>query len=428
MSRKRKKTGGRPGRAGGTAPTPSSRVTQPTPARVSDIVASASRSARPSSTAATPAVDPPPPTEPAGALEAFVARVAPEVVGISYTFDPPAQPSSQVVTLRLSGRRLGVAGRPGLGDTFVHEEAWAGVVGGSGPVAVTTKVRDVTPGDWQVDAQAYTSPAGSAVSAGARRRLPVQPAAWSWRRWRITATSSAPVTTRLAPLVRPPAVVLGSWLALVVTGIAVALVTQALVLAAESVPLAHTLIVSLSGVLAGAVGAKLWYVVLHRADGRRDGWTIQGFVTGLTAAVLPLLWLSTVPVGPYLDASAPGLLFGMAAGRVGCFLTGCCAGRPTASRWGVWSSNRAVCARRVPVQPMESVLAGTAGVAALAAVLAAGPRHGSVFVAALAFYTLIRQSLLLLREEPRRTRLGAPLVAAGAAAMLVAAVVVAALS
>jgi phosphatidylglycerol:prolipoprotein diacylglycerol transferase len=209
-------------------------------------------------------------------------------------------------------------------------------------------------------------------------------------------------------------------MALVVLGILAALLTQSLVLRSLSVRVSHALPVSLLAVVAGAVAAKAWYTVLHRREGKRDGWCIQGLVAGVAITAPLLLWLFDVATGPYLDALAPALLFGMAIGRVGCFLTGCCSGRPSRSRWAIWSSNRTVCARRVPVQLLESALAALVGVIALVVVLASGPRHGEVLVASVAAYTLIRQGLLLLREERRRSRRGAPLIAALAAVILAA--------
>ena len=113
----------------------------------------------------------------------------------------------------------------------------------------------------------------------------------------------------------------------------------------------------------------------------------------------------------------------MAIGRVGCFFAGCCGGPPTASRWGVWSSDQRVGARRIPTQLLELVLAGILGLLVLVAVLSHGSAGGAIFVAALAAYTLGRQGLLRLRAEPRQTRLGGLLTAALAALVLIAAVV-----
>src|SRR5438105_4880613 len=59
-----------------------------------------------------------------------------------------------------------------------------------------------------------------------------------------------------------------------------------------------------------------------------------GLVAGIGAAALAArLW--RLPVGALFDAAAPGLATGAAIARVGCFLGGCCYGRPTASFLGV---------------------------------------------------------------------------------------------
>jgi phosphatidylglycerol---prolipoprotein diacylglyceryl transferase len=120
----------------------------------------------------------------------------------------------------------------------------------------------------------------------------------------------------------------------------------------------------------------------------------------LVACVLGLFGAKaqTVP------ASAPGLLLGVTVGRFGCLLGGCCAGRPTCSRWGIWSSNRRLGVRRVPVQLLEASFAGVLGALALAVVLLFGASAGGlVFVAGIAAYTAGRQLLFPLRDIPRAT-------------------------
>ena len=136
------------------------------------------------------------------------------------------------------------------------------------------------------------------------------------------------------------------------------------------------------------------------------------------AAIVALLALN-LPIGAYLDASAPGLFFAVAIGRLGCFLTGCCAGRCTSSRWGVWSSDRRVGARRIPAQLLEAAAGLLIGVATLP-LLRVATFHGAIFVAAFALYALVRQLLLRLRAEQRRFRRSLPLTAAAAAVVLLA--------
>lgn len=60
-------------------------------------------------------------------------------------------PATGPVRLRLSGRRLGLAGRPGPRDRFEYEERIE-VLAESGPIAVTSRIDKVNPDAWDVDA------------------------------------------------------------------------------------------------------------------------------------------------------------------------------------------------------------------------------------------------------------------------------------
>jgi phosphatidylglycerol:prolipoprotein diacylglycerol transferase len=210
---------------------------------------------------------------------------------------------------------------------------------------------------------------------------------------------------------------------MVTLGIAVALALQFLVISGDHLAVGPWLSVSLVAILVGIAGAKVWFIVVHRREHRIEGWCVQGFIAGATLAAAILLMLLHVSAGVFLDVTAPGLLIAMAVGRVGCFFAGCCGGLPTASRWGVWSSDQHVGARRIPTQLLESMLALSLGLGVLVTVLGHGPAGGDLFVAVLAAYTLGRQGLLRLRAEPRKTRLGGLVTAALAALVLVAAVV-----
>jgi phosphatidylglycerol:prolipoprotein diacylglycerol transferase len=210
---------------------------------------------------------------------------------------------------------------------------------------------------------------------------------------------------------------------MVTLGMAVALALQALVISGDHLALGPWWAVTLIGIAVGIIGAKVWYIVLKRREHLLDGWCIQGFIASAPVAAVIMLAVLHVPVGVFLDATAPGLLVAMAVGRVGCFFAGCCGGPPTASSFGVWSSDQRVGARRIPTQLLELVLALSLGLVVLVAVLGHGPAGGAFFVAALAAYTLVRQGLLYLRAEPRKTRLGGLVTATLAALVLIAAVI-----
>jgi phosphatidylglycerol:prolipoprotein diacylglycerol transferase len=245
---------------------------------------------------------------------------------------------------------------------------------------------------------------------------------------------SASGTTAFGPVVgaRAPGAHLGVWPALVSVGVGVALTVQSLLATRAHLAVTATLSVSVIASVVGIFGARIYF--LAEQGGRAlfkpralltAGMCIQGFVLAAIAAASIGMFAAGVSVGRFLDVSAPGLLFGMSVGRVGCFLGGCCAGRPTASRWGLWSSDRRVGTRRIPTQLMESALAFTLGVAALLAVrrAAVGPA-GTVFVGAIAAYALGRQLLLPWRDLPRKTSKGRTVTAAVAAAAVIAAITV----
>ncbi len=359
-----------------------------------------------------------------GGFTALLESVAQQILAVTYWFDPAPHPGPYPVTVRFSGHRVDVKGWMQAGDRFVQDETIEEVIPGSGPISLTARIRGINPGSWVVTAHMLEAahPArgprkqGNATPAAG----PLRPAARFWRRWVPSAGSTEPVKTCLTPFARVPGILPGIWAAMVTLGIAVALALQFLLISGAHLAVGPWWVVSLVAIVVGIIGAKVWFIVLHRREHRLEGWCIQGFIASAPLTAVIVLALLDVPVGVFLDVTAPGLLVAMAVGRVGCFFAGCCGGPPTASRWGVWSSDQRVGARRIPTQLLESALALSLGLGVLVAVLGHGPANGAFFVAALAVYTLGRQGLLSLRAEPRKTRLGGLVTAALAALVLVA--------
>lgn len=346
-----------------------------------------------------------------------LADFEPRALGFTYWFDPPDRGTPSSARVRFVGRRIGVRGKPGPRDRFDVVETIDRVVPGSGPVALTVRVPNATAGEWHVTATGDMARGRAKPGAAGTTRL---------------GTASSAVRAGYGPIirVRAPGARLLAWPSLVATGVVVALVVQALLARDRGLPVDRVAVVSLLASLVGLAAAKVYYLVEHR--GHRPsvltaGLCIQGFVLGAAAALVAGSWLSDLAVGQVLDVTAPGLLFAMTVGRFGCFFGGCCAGRPTASRWGLWSSDRRLGLRRVPSQLLESAVAFTVGAAALVAVTSFdGWRGGMVFVAALAAYTFGRQLLFPLRDLPRHTSHGRVATMAVAAAIAVAAIAVAA--
>jgi phosphatidylglycerol---prolipoprotein diacylglyceryl transferase len=327
-------------------------------------------------------------------------------------------------TIRFTGRRMDVTGPARPGDTFSQDETVSGIVPGSGPVAITAEVRGINPGTWTVTArlvaradagQAQPGPHAGAVAAG---KVP-----WP-RRVRIPAPPDTAVRTTTLLQSRVPGVIRYAYACLVTLGVLSGLGLEALLLSTAHYPLLRPILFSVAAVAAGVIGGKTWYAAVHR--GRKwDGWCIQGFVAGAAVVVAATAIAGPgLAAGAFLATATPALLIGMGIGRHGCFWAGCCTGRPTASRWGIWSSDRRLGCRRMPVQLLEAWTALAVGAGSLIAVLLAGlPRSGPVAVAGLAAYTLIRQLILGLRDEPRQWRYGRRVTAAAAAIALIAGVV-----
>src|SRR5512132_2291863 len=97
--------------------------------------------------------------------------------------------------------------------------------------------------------------------------------------------------------------------------------------------------------VASVLGARALYVFEHIEEFRRSwggvlavwqggltlyGGLVAGVVTGLLAARR-----FGLPMWTVADALTPSLALGTAFGRVGCYLNGCCYGRPTTLPWGV---------------------------------------------------------------------------------------------
>jgi len=79
-----------------------------------------------------------------------------------------------------------------------------------------------------------------------------------------------------------------------------------------------------------------WGAMLDRAADLDSGGMVWygGAVGGALVVIFWLLWRRK-PVLPVADALAPGVLLGLAIGRIGCFTNGCCHGAPCDLPWAV---------------------------------------------------------------------------------------------
>ena len=114
-----------------------------------------------------------------------------------------------------------------------------------------------------------------------------------------------------------PGVRLWTWPLLVGLGAVFAIVMQALLLTRMSENATAAVLISILGCLLGYVGAKLWYLALHRQSLRKfvsAGACIQGFLV-VSLAVLVLGGAAFgLGVGVLLDMTTPGCFSGLRSG------------------------------------------------------------------------------------------------------------------
>jgi len=128
--------------------------------------------------------------------------------------------------------------------------------------------------------------------------------------------------------------------------------------------------VAMLAIAGGIAGAFLLHFALHR----EPGFVWYGGAAGGALAAWAYCKVYSVNISAALDAGAPGIAFGHALGRVGCFLGGCCWGRD-----------------RIPVQLYE---AGGLAVIGMLTLLTKRP-----FAVYLAAYALLRLGTETLRGD-----------------------------
>lgn len=171
-------------------------------------------------------------------------------------------------------------------------------------------------------------------------------------------------------------------------------------------------LVCLASLLAGILGARIGYVALrwgyyqlhpeliHRLDlGGMVFYT--GYALGM-AGIAGAIRAFRLPFWKTVDLIIPPGAFAEAVGRIGCFLTGCCAGHRTIFVWGVDFGDGL---RRHPTQLYES-----AGIFVLFFLLKGmerrNPPPGKILFTMFVYYGTLRFLLEFIREDARPGPLG----------------------
>jgi phosphatidylglycerol:prolipoprotein diacylglycerol transferase len=185
----------------------------------------------------------------------------------------------------------------------------------------------------------------------------------------------------------------------------------------------------------GLVGARLFYVLEYREHFFRPGMSLGeslGAIVNIAAGGLVVFGsLPTAALAAWrfatrrglspaalADCVAPGLLLGLAIGRVGCFLNGCCYGGPCELPWAVQFPAGTAPAEHhpgpggwsLPLHPAQLYAAIDAALLAALAIAFTplARRDGEVFALVLTLHPISRILLEMIRvDEP--PALGTPL-------------------
>ena len=175
----------------------------------------------------------------------------------------------------------------------------------------------------------------------------------------------------------------------------------------------------------GLVGARAFYVFQYWGTKVHGFWDIfriweggivlYGSIMGGAATFLLYRWLRPFPLRPMLDVVAPSLAFGIAIGRLGCFLNGCCYGDTCDLPWAVrfprlsppWDAEVArnlippSALQSLPLHPTQlySTLDGLILVALLTAYYPLRRRDGSVMGLLMLTYPITRFLIERLRDD-----------------------------
>src|SRR5271169_6217889 len=172
------------------------------------------------------------PADPADDVPKWAAKAVEELLTPTYWLDPGESGEPFSATIRFSGRRTDVTGKPQPRDSFWQEETVDKIIPGSGPVAITAEVRGIIPGDWTVTARSVVRTGGRSYRsypppghdpAGMYRVPPP-------RRVEIPAEATATVHTSSLLRSKVPGIVRFAYATLVGLGVLVGLGLEALLL------------------------------------------------------------------------------------------------------------------------------------------------------------------------------------------------------
>lgn len=110
-------------------------------------------------------------------------------------------------------------------------------------------------------------------------------------------------------------------------------------------PFSRTIDAGFTVAIAGEIGARLLFVIVEWDRFAAGAISMKQFLVagrvvlgGVLGAIVAAIWVFRrfrLPVLAFMDAGIAGVVLGMAIGRLGCLMAGCCYGAPTDMWWGI---------------------------------------------------------------------------------------------
>jgi phosphatidylglycerol:prolipoprotein diacylglycerol transferase len=173
-------------------------------------------------------------------------------------------------------------------------------------------------------------------------------------------------------------------------------------------------------ILSAIIGSRAMYVLMNASYYTRapldmlkiwEGGLV--FSGGVLGVVLTMLWYVKrhgLPLGKIADLWAPAIAVGQGIGRIGCFMAGCCYGKPTDSICGVAFTHSHSLARplNVPLHPTQlySSLSGFVIFLLILVLYSKKKFEGQVFLWLMIMHSTARLAIERFRGDDRGILLG----------------------
>ncbi len=169
--------------------------------------------------------------------------------------------------------------------------------------------------------------------------------------------------------------------------------------------------IAIFGILSGFIGAKLLYVLVEFKSflanpmnvlGSEGFVVYGGIIVGALAGVI-YCRVKKLPFWEYFDLLAPSIAIAQGFGRIGCFLAGCCYGRPTDAFWGITFPEKSFAPAGIPLIPTQLISsAGDFIIAGILLLYSKNNKHsGNVGILYMILYGIGRFLIEFLRSDDR---------------------------